>query len=215
MHIKKFALYFVLWNATLFSQYTIMLDPYGDAQHTGRIIDNTFERGLTLQCAEYLKKELNQQFPQIRVILSRIPGEIVEPLQNASFANKLQVDLYLSICFYQTNTIPCPVHFYYYKVSPTDDMHIAQSLHWYNVHTVYLAHLSQTKKIAATFFNTLHHSEFAQVCCAHQPQGIPIIQLKGINAPALLVEMGLCNKDEWKHIIPACIKSIEQVIHEQ
>ena len=36
-----------------------MIDPSGDAKHTGRVIQDTFERGITLQCAEALKKELN------------------------------------------------------------------------------------------------------------------------------------------------------------
>lgn len=36
--------------------YTIMLNPAGDARHTGRRIDDTFERSVTLQYVEKLKK---------------------------------------------------------------------------------------------------------------------------------------------------------------
>ena len=42
---------------TLSKKFTIMLDPSGDAKHTGRIINKTFERGISLQCAEVLKKK--------------------------------------------------------------------------------------------------------------------------------------------------------------
>ena len=40
--------------------FTIMIDPAGDAKHTGRLIQDTLERGISLQCAEELKKNLTQ-----------------------------------------------------------------------------------------------------------------------------------------------------------
>ena len=66
-----------------------MLDPAGDAQNPGRTIDDNFERGITLQFAEKLKEMLQEKFPTIRVVLSRTPGESLQPLQNANFANRL------------------------------------------------------------------------------------------------------------------------------
>ncbi len=39
-------------------QFTIMIDPAGDAKHTGRLIGDTLERGISLQCAEQLKTAL-------------------------------------------------------------------------------------------------------------------------------------------------------------
>ena len=66
----------------------------------GRIVNDSFERGLTLQFAQELKKELELNFNNIRVVLTRIPGETLESLQNANFANRLNVDFYLSIHFY-------------------------------------------------------------------------------------------------------------------
>lgn len=38
--------------------FTLMIDPAGDAKHAGRVIEDSFERGITLQCAEKLKKML-------------------------------------------------------------------------------------------------------------------------------------------------------------
>ena len=71
-----------------------MLDPAGDAQYPGRIIDDSFERGITLQCVEELQRAITRQFPHVRVVLTRFPGETCQPLQNAHFANRLDVDLY-------------------------------------------------------------------------------------------------------------------------
>lgn len=41
-------------------QITIIIDPAGDANHALREIDDTYERGLTLQCAQALKKKLKR-----------------------------------------------------------------------------------------------------------------------------------------------------------
>jgi hypothetical protein len=213
MHITSLALLILTWSSAVYS-YTLMLDPYGDAQHTGRIIDNTFERGITLQCSEYLKREINQKFPDIRVIVSRVPGEIVEPLQNASFANKLQVNAYISFCFYQTEKIPTPVHIYYYEKSPADAWQKPEQLAWYSAENIYLAHLPATKNMVqimhAIFGNNLYKSAFA----SHTPVGIPCIQLKGINAPSCIIEIGLQKKDDWKKIVPAFLQALEKVIRE-
>ena len=40
--------------------FTLMLDPAGDAQYPGRIIDDSFERGITLQCVEELQRVIRQ-----------------------------------------------------------------------------------------------------------------------------------------------------------
>src|SRR3990172_8684717 len=77
--------------------FTIMLDPAGDAKNPGRKLDDSFERGITLQFSETLKQKLESLFPSIRVVLTRLPGETVQLLQNANFANRLDVNFYLSI----------------------------------------------------------------------------------------------------------------------
>ena len=81
------------------SRFSIMLDPAGDAKHTGRQIDDNLERGISLQFTEKLKQTLEKQHPEIHVVLSRFPGETIYHLQNANFANRLEVDFYLSIHF--------------------------------------------------------------------------------------------------------------------
>lgn len=216
MHIKNILLSFlyILGSNNTIHSFTIMLDPYGDAQHTGRVIDGAFERGITLQCTEYLKKEINQKFPDMRVIISRVPGEIVEPLQNASFANKLQVDLFISFCFYHTEKIPTPVHIYFYEKNPADTWHKPEQLAWYSVDNIYLAHLGTTKKFVETLYTIFDKPLYKSVCMIHAPIGIPCLQLKGINAPACSIEMGLLKKDDWKTIVPAFLEFIGQVHHE-
>src|SRR3972149_4092399 len=77
--------------------FTIMIDPAGDAKRAGRMLEDNFERGITLSCANCLKHDLEKKYTNVRVILSRFPGETLESMQNANFANRLQVDFYISI----------------------------------------------------------------------------------------------------------------------
>ena len=81
-----------------------MINPFGDAQYAGRIVDDSFERGLTLQFAEELQRKISKILP-VRVVLSRFAGETLENLQVANFSNRLQVDFFISIHFYKSNAL--------------------------------------------------------------------------------------------------------------
>src|SRR5579872_1728748 len=87
--IKVLLLCISTFTAFARTPFTIMLDPAGDAQYPGRIIDDCFERGITLQLAEQLSTVIAQRFPSIRVVITRQPGETRQPLQHANFANRL------------------------------------------------------------------------------------------------------------------------------
>src|SRR5579863_2631895 len=76
-------------------EYIVILDPAGDAKRTGRQISDSFERGITLQCVEKIKTIL-ERVPYVKVIISRLPGDTVYELQNASLANRLQADLFIN-----------------------------------------------------------------------------------------------------------------------
>ena len=43
------------------NNFTIMIDPAGDAKNTGRQIDDTLERAVTLQFAQKLKSEIENK----------------------------------------------------------------------------------------------------------------------------------------------------------
>ena len=50
-------------------RFTLMIDPAGDAKEPGRAIDDTFERGITLQLAEELKRTIEAENPGVRLSL--------------------------------------------------------------------------------------------------------------------------------------------------
>lgn len=190
-----------------------MLDPAGDAKHAGRVIEDSFERGITLQFTEKLKKQLESHYPHLRVILTRFPGESLEPLQNANFANRLEVDLYISFhCYY--DDLPKPELFIYYFLSDvTDSWHKpSTALAFIPYDKAHRNKLSVTQKAAQTLQKTLKQQTFAPLFDCKGVFGIPFKPLIGISGPALGVEMSLKKKDQWMSAIKPLSQGIMNII---
>lgn len=194
-------------------QFTIMLDPAGDAKHAGRVIEDSFERGITLQCAEKLKKQLEVHDSKVRVILTRFPGESLEPLQNANFANRLEVDLYISFHFYYED-LPKPELFIYYFVNDTTDswQKPTTTLSFVTYDKAHRDKLAVTKKAAETLEKFLKRELFASLFECKGVYGIPFKPLVGIVGPALGIEMSLKKKDQWSTYLNPLCQSIINVI---
>lgn len=195
------------------SPCTIMLEPAGDAKYTGRIINDSFERGLTLQCAQELKKTFETLHKDFRIVLSRFPGEILEPLQNATFANRLKTDLYITISMYKTDAFVPEMNFYYFLYHPTTDFwpkKISQ-LSFEPYHQAHVRKSLTSKKIAQSLYASFQQLKpFAgnvQHCA-----GLPVKPLIGIVAPAIVIELGLNHKNAWQALIPALAQQIQNIV---
>lgn len=215
MSLKK-VLFLLLCNAFVKNsahQFTLMLDPAGDAKHAGRVIEDSFERGITLQCAEKLKKELEFYNPNVRVILTRFPGESLEPLQNANFANRLEVDLYISFHFYYED-LPKPELFIYYFVNDTTDswQKPTTSLSFLAYDKAHRDKLARTKNAAQTLEKFLKQELYTSLFECKGVFGIPFKPLVGIIGPALGIEMSLKKKDQWITYLKPLCQSIINVI---
>ena len=191
--------------------FTIMLEPAGDAKHTGRAIDDCFERGITLQFTEKLKKLLETEYANIRVILSRFAGESLEPLQNANFANRLDVDLYLSFHFFEEKEekpILYLYHFVYNKI--TDYWSQNNTLQFILYDQAHHKNLTLTKKYAKHVHETLQ--SFKKQFEVKAPIGFPFKPLIGIQAPALAIEVSLKSKDDWQRYLSPIVQSLKAIL---
>jgi N-acetylmuramoyl-L-alanine amidase len=192
---------------------TIMLDPAGDAQTTGRIIEDSFERGITLKCCQQFKKLIEHRWDNVRVILSRFPGESLEPLQNAAFANRLHADLYINISFFQEPDQLSHVGIYHFVYHPTDFWHANTRAHTpipYN--KAHITSLEQTYQLIQQTYKTCTAYQNDYEFVLRPPKGIPFKPLIGITAPAVAFEIGLFKKQDWKHFMPLLIKNIEAYV---
>lgn len=192
--------------------FTIMLDPAGDAKHAGRTLDDSFERGVTLQFAQAIKQHIEHGLRNVRVVLTRFPGETVEPLQNANFANRLNVDLYLSFHFYQDEHERLPrLYVYQYAQDPTDLWpKTIDPLECIGYDQAHLSNASLTHQWGTRLVDELKKNNRAiQVAAWHT---IPFVPLKGIIAPSLGIEARLHHKNDWNSYISPLVDAIAAAI---
>lgn len=184
-------------------QVTIMIDPAGDARTTGRTIDDTFERALTLQCAQEIKRKIEETVPGVRVILTRFPGEVVEPLQNAAFANRMHADVYISLACYKLATgIPhCAFYTFLYEPVLNNIHKTSQRLALTPLTNAHQKYAHESAALSALLHNALQNSERAQRCMLEPVAAFPYKPLLGVHCPALGIEIGLPKKDDWQTVI--------------
>ncbi|MCK5632770.1 N-acetylmuramoyl-L-alanine amidase [bacterium] len=199
---------------TLLPTFSIMLDPAGDAKHTGRQIQDSLERGISLQCAQALKKALEKKYSNIRVILTRFPGETIYPLQNANFANRLAVDFYVSLNFYpETKTKP-GIFLYYFSygdefVTKIPDLFFCPFDQAHRISS------KTTRLWAQNIANTLQSSQYKHQFDFHDVRGLPFKPLVGVKAPAVALEIGLKEKNDWQKYIEPLVQSLETIVNSQ
>jgi N-acetylmuramoyl-L-alanine amidase len=175
-----------------------MLDPSGDVAHAGRSINDSFERGLTLQCAEQIKKQLEATHPYIRVVLTRFPGETLQPLQNANFANRLHVDAYISLHFYEEhNPKPELCIFTYAHGQDVVSNKNTQALSFLPYDQAHLLNAEKTTRYAHLAESILQQQRYQSLFSVRGVFQIPFKPLVGIMAPAFGLEIGLKQTDDW------------------
>lgn len=188
--------------------FFIMIDPAGDAKHIGRKIDDSFERGITLQCAEALKTTLEERY-SIRVVLTRFPGEALEPLQNANFANRLKVDLYLNLhCYQESNSRP---QLFIYRCSQGNEFVTKTSeLAWHPYDQAHQINSKTTRIWAHTIHKNLDNYKNLFDC--RGIFAVPFKPLLGITAPALALEIGIKKSADWRMIVEPLVASLHPII---
>ncbi len=187
--------------------FLIMLAPAGDAKHIGRKIGDNFERGITLQYAEQLKKIVEGQCPSIAVIISRFPGDIISPLQNASFANRLQVDLFISIHFYQTTETKPKLHLYQFSYNDDFITPIA-GLSFYHYDQAHLFNKKQTNTWATCIKQMCEEDQYQKLFIVQDICKLPFKPLIGVTTPAIGIEIGLKNAPDWQQYLAPIAQSI-------
>ena len=199
-------------------KFTLIINPGGDARDPGREIDETFEQIISMQCAEAIKKELEQKVPGVRVMFTRSAGEIAEPLQNASLVNRLNADLYVSLNFFHQKEKANKLFIYRLIYNPKTDIWSKKSdeLSLMPYTQAYRLSLKTSESISTLFYDECKKETAAEklptplICIA--PKGIPYKPLVGITAPAIGLEIGIRKKDDWKDIVPILIHAFEALV---
>lgn len=197
---------------------TIMIDPAGDAKTSGRIIENYFERGITLQFAQAVKQDLELRHANIRVVLTRFPGETIEPLQNASFSNRLNSDLYISLHFYPKEDQCSDLSLYYFRYSLQDNFiknnfgQNMQDLDFKVYNKAYKSNFNKTINLVAGL-NSFFIENSSKYSFDYKGSfGIPVKPLMGIIAPAILFEIGISKINNISKLVKPMADIIYNII---
>jgi len=190
---------------------TIMINPAGDAQHTGRRLDDSFERAITLQIAESLKKKIEEEHTNVQVVLTRSPGESGAYLQYAGFANRLDVDFYVSInCYADKETKPS---LSLYQFSYGNDFATKQfDLSLIPYDQAHVANITKSNEFGSLMYNILGANEYASSFTVKGIYKIPFKPLIGIKAPSIALEIGLKKIDQWHDYISPLNASLAPII---
>lgn len=192
--------------------FIIMLNPAGNARHTGRTIGNGFERGITLQYAEQIKKELEQAHQHVTVLLTRSPGDIVYALQNASLANRLDVDLFISIHFYQSHEIKPKIHLYQFSYND-DFIQKTSALSFCPYDQAHLLHSDTTNTWVDLIQSSCNKTKYQKLFEMVDSYKLPFKPLIGVTAPSIGIEAGLKEKDDWRNYITPLVDGIHTIIN--
>lgn len=188
-----------------------MINPAGDAQKTGRTIGNTFERSIALQFAEKLQNQLETiEQKEVQVILTRGPGDIIREQHNANFANRLPADLFLSIHFFRETQTKPRIFLYTFDYKDHIIAH-PDRLAFYSYDQAYVLAKEKTDMYAHIIQNTLNKYEKRFTTLGIF--SLPCKPLIGIKVPAIMIEVGIKNSNDWLSFVQPIVNSIAPLIN--
>lgn len=217
-YIKLFSLAYLLLSWNIFclkatplcasKPCILMIDPAGDAQETGRLIDGVYERSITLACAQALKSEIEEALPMVTVLLTRVSGEVIEPFQNAQFANRCGVDLFLRLQCFHDQAVQCHSLYFYHFSWGNELPLLVHDIMFIPYDKAHLVHAVVTKSYAEQLFQSLNKVS-TNICKGIF--AIPCKPLRGITSPALCIEMGLTSKDSWRDYVKPIVNALSEI----
>lgn len=204
---------YLMCNSYVLGAFVLMLEPAGDAQHAGRPLQDTFERGITLQICKHLKKNIEMQNIGVQVILAHHEGERIEPLQHAQIANRMAVDLYVSMHCHAHELSSPHIALYAFKRDQSVNQVYDNQLSFVPYDLAYLFSETQTHRYAAIFHQVLLDKAHKKYTVSSL-YALPFKPLVGIQSSAFAIELGLNQKNEWMMFINPLIQAFMAMIIE-
>ena len=187
----------------------VMLDPAGHAKNVGRRLVEGYERAETFKFAEKLQEALKNKYGA-RAVLTRYPGEEIVDLQNASFANRLAVDFYLNINMYRQEAVKPKIYMYHLVYNPMIDLvrRVVDPFSFLPIHQSHFANIGKTRNIGKWIKDVLVMPYYQKRFDFFGLFGIPFRPLCGVIAPAVGIEIGICEEDQWKNLVDPLVESL-------
>jgi|GEM_PF-2840816 len=191
--------------------FTVVLDP--GTQH-----DTTITKE-ALTCMKTLQEGLEDAFPKARIVLSCSSQNTVDPLQVASFSNRINANLYVSFNFFTES--PLAVHQkessketiknirIYTCLTPVSAQKKSSELTFIPSEKAYELNSQESKKFGQKFFTAAKNAGPFSV---FEPKEVPLKTLKIVFAPSFLVEVGIDKPKELNAYFPQLFEGLKEVI---
>jgi hypothetical protein len=206
-----YPLAFARWPFDIFEHkkpFSVIIEAGGDAAHPGRTIGTHFENAINFTIAQHLKESLDGLRMRARIFINRTPTEIIAPLQNAQFSNKLSTDLYISInCYPHTKSNP---QITLYQFSYNDPIVLKKDgIGFHTADKIYLINQPQTCHWASELKKIFSEQSQIEIAGVY---AMPYKPLIGIEASALGMEIGLSSDTQLPLIIETIKTALEQFL---
>jgi hypothetical protein len=193
-----------------FDSFILVLDPSGDAHHTGRAVQDSYERGISLQYAQALKEHLESSYPHLQAHITRRAGSTAEPYVFATLGNNLQAHLYIHLTFYfDREQATITWYTLHYGDEPT---HYKPTLTWCPCDKAHHSCYSKSLEYAHTMYHYFENNHNRAPFKARGVYSLPYKPLLGIQIPAFGIEIGLKKSTMWKDFVGTIASSLEPII---
>jgi N-acetylmuramoyl-L-alanine amidase len=176
---------------------TVVIDPAHGGGDWGVVMGGTYEKTINLKIAKLVKKKFENEIPQIRVLLTRQGDEFLAAAERAGAANAEKADIYISIhCDFTLSGAPGFKVYYTAGGNPAPDEEPAE---WEAVQDKFHAENARLARFLAQYMNEALIPEGEAVLKEETADLLPfsnrgtvgakLFPVKGVNAPAAVVEI--------------------------
>jgi len=191
----------------------VLLDPSGHSKALGRWLLDSYERAETLKFAKALKSKLEKEY-KVCVVLSRSPSEEIVPLRIPSFSNRLGADFFLRINIYREEQVKPKLFLYHLLFDPMIDLakRNFDPISFVPLHEAHFRNINSTISFGKKMYKSLSQDFYKKYFDCYPLKGLPLKALVGVSAPAILLEIGVC-QGECESLIDPIIKSLYFLRH--
>lgn len=210
-------------------RYIAVIDPAG--HEPGRWLFEGYERAETLKMAYEIKDALiaDRSFPDCWIpVVSRSPGEEGSFLRTASFINRLGADFNIRIQMYPEEREKPRVFLYHLVFDPMVDL-VCGKKDWQDrgvgensgplelvpLHRAHFGSVHKTRFYGKRLYDYLSADRFSRYFDCYPLKGLPLVSLVGITAPAIVIEIGICQQDKWKSLVQPIVGGVCSLLNER
>lgn len=183
--------------------FTVVLDPGTQ--------NNTVLMQEAIKCVETVRQTLEDTFPQIRVVLSRTSLEAAEPLQTASFSNRIEADLHIVFNFFIEKESTKSIRLYTCGKPNSKVFKNVQKpkLAFTPANKVYETHKEQSEKLAQNFVAKTKKLGSIPI---FEVTSLPLLPLQSVSAPSFLLELSMAKPKDWKSYFVHLCEGFTEII---